>query len=189
MRSSSVSTRDRMVTMKAPVLVPVEEYLSTSYRPDCDYVDGEVLERNVGEHDHSDLQSELVYYFRARRKQWRLHAVVEQRVQVAPTRFRIPDVCVMKGGGPYPPIFHEPPFICIEVLSKKDRQTRVQDRIDDYLRFGVPYVWVINPANRRVWTHTADGITEVKDSVLRTENPSIEVLLGEVFAGLDDAGA
>jgi hypothetical protein len=40
------------------MVVPVEEYLRTSYRPDCDYVDGEVLDRNVGEHDHSDLNNE-----------------------------------------------------------------------------------------------------------------------------------
>jgi Uma2 family endonuclease len=171
------------------VSVSIAEYLRTTYDPDCDYVGGEVLERNWGEHDHSDLQSELVYYFRARRKQWRLHAVVEQRVQVATTRFRISDICVIKGGGPYPPIFREPPFICIEVLSIEDTQMGMEDRIDDYLRFGVPYVWVINPANRRVWTHTADGITEVKDGVLRTENPAIEVLLSEVFAGLDAARA
>ena len=34
-----------------PVAVPVslQEYLETSYRPDCDYLDGELLERNVGE--------------------------------------------------------------------------------------------------------------------------------------------
>lgn len=167
--------------------VSVEEYLRTTYRPDCDYVDGEVLERNVGEHDHSDLQSELLHYFRARRKQWRLHSVVEQRVQVAPTRFRIPDVCVMKGGGPYPPIFREPPFICIEILSKDDTLRSMQGRIDDYLKFGVPYVWVLDPSDHRVWTYTSDGNREVKDGVLRTENPSIEVLLSEVFAGLDDA--
>jgi hypothetical protein len=74
--------------MKAATLVPLEEYLRTTYRPDCDYVDGEVLERNGGEHDHSDLQSEIVHYFRTRRKQWKLHAVVEQRVQVAERRFR-----------------------------------------------------------------------------------------------------
>ena len=42
--------------MKATALVPVEEYLRTTYRPDCDYVDGEVLERNVGEKDHSDCR-------------------------------------------------------------------------------------------------------------------------------------
>jgi Uma2 family endonuclease len=175
--------------MKATMLVPVEEYLRTSYRPDCDYVDGKVLERNLGEHDHSDLQSELLYYFRSRRKQWRLHAVVEQRVQVAPTRFRIPDVCVLKGGGPYPPIFREPPFICIEVLSKDDTLRSTQKRIDDYLKFGVPYVWVVDPTDRRAWTYSSEGSKEVKDGVLRTENPSIEVSLAEVFAGLDDAGA
>jgi Uma2 family endonuclease len=175
--------------MKATMLVPVEEYLRTTYRPDCDYVDGEVLERNLGEHDHSDLQSELLYYFRSRRKQWRLHAVVEQRVQVAPTRFRIPDVCVLKGGGPYPAIFREPPFICIEVLSKDDSLRSTQKRIDDYLKLGVPYVWVIDPADRRAWTYSLEGSREVKDGVLRTENPSIEVSLTEVFAGLDDAWA
>ena len=171
--------------MKATTLVPVEEYLRTSYRPDCDYVDGEVLERNLGEHDHSDLQSELLYYFRSRRKQWRLHAVVEQRVQVAPSRFRIPDVCVVKGGGPYPAIYRDPPFICIEVLSKDDTRRSMQKRIDDYLKFGVPNVWVIDPADRRVWTYSLEGNREVKDGVLRTENPSIEVSLAEVFAGLD----
>ncbi len=169
------------------MLVPVEEYLRTAYRPDCDYVDGEVLERNVGEHDHSDLQSELVYYFRARRKQWGLHAVVEQRVQVKRNRFRIPDVCVVKGGRIQPAIFDEPPFICIEVLSKDDTLRSVQSRVDDYLNFGVPHVWVCDPYDRRVWTYTSDGSREVKDGVLRTENPAIEVLLAELFAGLDDA--
>ena len=42
--------------MKAEALVPVEEYLRTSYDPDCDYVDGEVVERNLGERDHSSAQ-------------------------------------------------------------------------------------------------------------------------------------
>ena len=173
--------------MKSATLVSVEEYLRTSYRPDCDYVDGEVLERNVGEHDHSDLQTELASYFRMRRKQWKLHAVVEQRVQVKATRFRIPDVCIVKGAGPHPAIFGEPPFICIEVISKDDSLLSMQKRIDDYLKFGVPYVWVFDPIDRRVWTCSLDGKQEVKDGILRTENPSIEVLLAEVFAGLDDA--
>jgi Uma2 family endonuclease len=178
-----------MTNIKAPTLVSVEEYLRTSYRPDCDYVDGEVVERNVGEHDHSDLQTELAYYFRSRRKQWKLHVVVEQRVQVKSSRFRIPDVCVVKGPGPHPPIFHEPPFICIEILSKDDTVKSMRNRIDDYLRFGVPYVWMFDPEDRRVWSYTLDGSREVKDGVLRTENPAIEISLAEIFAGLDDARA
>jgi hypothetical protein len=34
--------------MAVGIFVSVEEYLHTSYQPDCDYVDGEVLERNLG---------------------------------------------------------------------------------------------------------------------------------------------
>ena len=171
--------------MKAATLVPVEEYLRTTYRPDCDYVDGEVLERNVGEHEHSDLQTEIVVYFRNRRKQWNVHAVVEQRVQVSARRFRIPDVCVVLGHGPHPPIFKDPPFICIEILSRKDTLTSTQERIDDYLNFGVRYAWLINPLNRRAWVYTTDGSREVKDGILRTENPSISIPLDEIFAGLE----
>ena len=46
--------------MATNTLIPVSEYLNTSYSPDCDYVDGEVQERNLGELDHSDLQSRFI---------------------------------------------------------------------------------------------------------------------------------
>lgn len=94
----------------------------------------------------------------------------------------------MKGPGPYTPIFHEAPFICIEILSKRDTFARTEERVDDYLKFGVPYVWVVNPINRRVWSYSLADRKEIKDGVLRTENPEIEILLADVFAGLDDAG-
>ena len=171
--------------MKAAALVSVDEYLRTTYDPDCDYVDGEVIERNVGERDHSELQFELGLIFRNRRRQWNTYAFIEQRIQVTKTRFRVPDVCVYLGGKPKEQIFHTPPFICIEVLSPEDRSARMQDRIDDYLKFGVPFVWVINPENRRAWVYTSDGSREVKDGVLRTENPSIALHLAEVFSGID----
>ena len=45
--------------MAAGKLIFVEEYLKTTYRPDCDYIDGEVLERNVGEFKHGRLQGML----------------------------------------------------------------------------------------------------------------------------------
>jgi len=34
--------------MSSTTLISVQEYIATSYRPDCDYVDGEVRERNLG---------------------------------------------------------------------------------------------------------------------------------------------
>ncbi len=165
--------------------VSVEEYLHTEYELDCDYVDGEVIERNGGERDHSVLQREVIYYFRSRRREWKTHVFVEQRVQISKTRFRVPDICVYVGENPRDQIFRTPPFICIEILSPEDRVARTQARIDDYLQFGVPYVWVINPANRRVWTYTAEGSREIKDGILRAENPSLTVDLAEVFSGID----
>ena len=49
--------------MSSIAVVPVEEYLSTTYRPDCDYVDGEVRERHVGEYEHANLQARLTIWF------------------------------------------------------------------------------------------------------------------------------
>ncbi len=36
-----------MVVMEAATLIAVEEYLATDFSPDCDYVDGELQERNA----------------------------------------------------------------------------------------------------------------------------------------------
>ncbi len=72
-------------------LVSVHEYLSTSYRPDCDYVDGVVLERNLGEYDHARLQMAVSAFYYLRRKEWGIRVVPEQRVQVSATRFRVPE--------------------------------------------------------------------------------------------------
>jgi Uma2 family endonuclease len=111
---------------------------------------------------------------------------VAQRVQVAKTRIRVPDVWRDRRRKAPRPIFRTLPFICIEVLSPEDRMAGVQDRIYDYLKFGVRYLWVINPENRRVWVNTLAGATEVKGGILRTENPSLTVSLAELFAGLDE---
>ena len=81
--------------MSTGTVVTLSEYLATSYRPDCEYLDGELLERNVGEWDHSRLQMLLSRYLCNREKQWGILVVVEQRVQVKATRFRVPDISVL----------------------------------------------------------------------------------------------
>ena len=42
--------------MATHAAIPLSEYLATSYRPDRDYVDGELQERNLGEREHALLQ-------------------------------------------------------------------------------------------------------------------------------------
>ena len=171
--------------MASATMIPVEEYLRTCYRPDCDYVDGQVLERNVGELEHSDLQGELIVYLRARRKQWGIRVYPEMRVRVAPRRYRIPDICGMLEPVAKEPIFTTAPVFCIEILSREDRWTRVRARIDDFLAMGVRYVWAIDPLARRAWQCEAGGKHEIHDLVLRTTNPDIEIPLREIFTEID----
>lgn len=159
-------------------LVSVKEYLSTSYRPDCDYVDGVVVGRNLGQYDHARLQMAVSAYLHNRRKEWGICVVPEQRVQVSPTRFRVPDVCVVKGE-PTEQIFRTPPFICIEILSPDDRISEMQERVQDYLKFGVPYVWILDPATRKAYRSTADALTEIAE--LRAEDPEIVIPFDALF--------
>jgi Uma2 family endonuclease len=159
----------------------VTEYLNTTYRPDRDYVDGEVLERNLGERDHSQPQALLAAYFLVRKKEWGLWALTEQRVQVTPRRFRIPGVCVLQADAPYEQVVNAPPLISIEILSKDDSFASIVDRLDDYLAMGVANVWVIDPRLRRGYRFTGEGLLEAKDGVLRTSNPDVTVPLAALF--------
>ena len=130
--------------MSVTELIPVEEYLSTDYSPDRDFVDGMLEDRNVGERDHSRLQGALIAWLYARRRELGIEIYPEQRVQVSASRYRVPDICVTVGE-PDEQIFTTPPFLCIEILSPEDQMGRVLVKIADYLDFGVRFVWLIDP--------------------------------------------
>ena len=159
----------------------MSEYLSTSYDPDCDYVDGEIEERNLGERRHSRLQGGVVAFLRGKESERGIYVLPEQRVQVTPTRFRVPDVCVLLANAPDEQIVTHPPFLCIEILSKDDLMSRTLEKIGDYLAMGVPNVWVIDPLTRRGYHYTSDGMREAKDGVLRASSPDIAVPLAALF--------
>ena len=171
---------EKTTDVSTATVVLLSEYLETSYRPDREYLDGELLERNVGEWDHSRLQTLLSSYLLNREKQLGIIVVVEQRVQVKPTRFRVPDISVLVGPPPAGPIVEEPPFLCVELLSPRDRMQEMQERIDDYLDFGVRYVWLIHPRTRRAFVYTSESVREAKDGVLCTKDPEIRVCLSEL---------
>jgi len=130
--------------MSVTELIPVEEYLSTDYSPDRDFVDGMLEDRNVGERDHSRLQGALIAWLYARRRELGIEIYPDQRVQVSASRDRVPDICVTVGE-PDEQIFTTPPFLCMEILSPEDQMGRVLVKIADYLDFGVRFVWLIDP--------------------------------------------
>jgi Uma2 family endonuclease len=176
----AIIANEETIGVSTAIVVPLNEYLATSYRPDREYLDGELLERNVGEWDHSRLQMLLSRYLSNREKKWGIIVVPEQRVQVKATRFRVPDISVLAGSAPAGPILVEPPFLCIEILSRNDRMEEMMERIDDYLSFGVRYVWLIHPRTRRAFVYTSERLLEVKDGILHTDGPDICVPLAEL---------
>jgi len=106
--------------------------------------------------------------------------VPEQRIRVGADRFRIPDLCVVLGSEPAEQILTAPPSLCIEILTASDRRSRVQERIEDFLNFGVSCVWPIDPQSRRAWISTPGSQTEVTDGILQAGH--LTVPLGDLFA-------
>jgi len=170
-----------------PSPVTVEEYLRTVYEPECDYVDGQLEERNVGEYDHGALQLWLGALFLNHREEWKVRVVTDVRTQVKLTRFRCPDVLVLRADAPREQILVHPPLIAIEILSPEDRLSRFRVKLDDYVSFGVENIWIVDPATRSAMTADRFVIHPVESGELAVPETPIRVDLNELFAELDRA--
>jgi Uma2 family endonuclease len=104
-------------------------------------------------------------------------------MRVSATRVRIPDVCVFYRDLPIEQVFTQPPLLCIEVLSPEDRVSRVEERIEDFLRFGVRNVWVIDPAKQAGWDCSSGNW--VRTSTFTVPDTPIQLPLEELFATID----
>jgi Uma2 family endonuclease len=171
--------------MATIAITPVEEYLAKTWRPDREYIDGEIRERNLGERPHSRLQIVIGSWLHVRSRQWKVCVLTEQRVQVRGARFRIPDISVIAADLPAENIITHPPLICIEVLSKDDSIRGMKERINDYIAFGVPNIWLFDPELRGVWICTADAMNWMTEGVLRASATEIAIPLQEIWDDLE----
>ena len=165
--------------------VPVEEYLSTVYEPDCEYDDGVVVERNLGEFEHAYLQTLLATLFTNNMDAWRVFGLTEQRVQINPRHFLVPDVCVLKLGAPAEDILTRPPLIAIEILSPEDTIRRAAKKAAEYLEFGIEHVWIIDPHARVGYRGDTSGLELVPGGVFTVQGTPIQVSIAELFEKLD----
>ena len=165
--------------MAALTSVPVEEYLRTCYGPDREYVHGRLVERHVGDHDHSLLHALVGAELNARRRERGYRVFSAQRVRVSDQpRFRIPDLCVKAL-----PYHKTPVLVCpdlvIEIVSPDDDPLDLLEKIGDYQAASIPYIWVVDPYKRTLVEAVPAGIRKPAGLVLATP------LVGEVdFAAL-----
>jgi Uma2 family endonuclease len=167
--------------MGADVLCSMEEYLQTAYSPDREYVDGVVVERHVGERGHSIVQRNVTVAID--RKYPHLFVFPEWRARTSGRRCRIPDVCVTLDD-PGTDVLESPPFLAIEVLSRRDEMSDVLEKLAEYIAAGVQYVWVIDPRRKKAFTYTGHQLQEVEGEELVTGSPEIRLSFAEIFRGL-----
>jgi Uma2 family endonuclease len=160
----------------------VDEYLHTSFRPDVDYVDGFIEERNLGEFDHARLQGILLRLLSNDEDTWQVYAVPECRVQVKATRFRVPDICLVDARLPVEQIIRRPPLLCVEVVSPEDRLPRLLERARDFHEMGVATIWVFDPETRKVWVSQAGRVIEWQGGVLEVAGTPIQLDPEKAFA-------
>jgi Uma2 family endonuclease len=160
----------------------VAEYLATSFRPDREYVDGELRERNVGKWEHARIQWLLACWFGSHEPDWNVIGSTEQRLQVSPTRVRVPDLVVLRPG-PQPDVLSQPPLLVIEILSPDDSYSDLQERCQDYHQMGVETVWLVDPKTRSGRMCSAAEWTEAER--LEVAGTPIHVHLNELFQQLE----
>ena len=158
--------------------VKVQEYLNTCYSPDVEYVDGALVERNVGDWLHSLVQSNII--FALRRKYPHLKVVGELRSKVTETRYYLPDVCAVLHA-PETAYLLDAPFLAVEILSAKDSMTAMMEKLQDYENKGVPNIWLIDPRRQRISVYQSGNLIEVKGDVIVTTEPRCELTRAEIF--------
>jgi Uma2 family endonuclease len=165
--------------------VSVEEYLSTVFEHDCEYVDGVIEERDLGEFEHAYIQGILIGLFFKNRGAWGVYPLPEQRVQTQKTHFRVPDLTILREGTPRESILTHPPLLVIEIQSPETPLRRTDVKRAEYMQFGIENIWVIDPYARVAFLGTANGLELVRSGELVVLGTPIRIVLEELFAELD----
>ena len=135
--------------MATAALVSVEEYLATTYKPACDYVDGALYQKPMATRKHCRIQGQLAHLIIAGFPDF--EAGPEQTVWIRTGKYLVPDLVVQDRSHIQDPYPTEPVHLCVEILSPEDRLSAVIAKCEDYHDWGVETVWIVDPENPCAW--------------------------------------
>ena len=163
-------------------LMPVDEYLRTSYKPACEYRDGVLTQKPMPTRKHALFQFSVCRLIHELFPG--LEAVTELTVRLSENRCLVPDVAVQRKDRIQDPYPTDPVHLCVEILSPDDRFSEVLAKCEEYLAWGVPMVWIIDPVNQVAWEFSPNRpLHEVSlDGSLTA--PEIAIPLAEIFSAL-----
>ena len=165
--------------MATGTAISVEEYLRTSYEPNCEYIDGVLVPKAMGTKKHGKLQTHLGTILELAFPQYETCA--ELTVRIDGKRYLIPDIAVERreeAQDPYPIL---PIHLCIEILSPEDRLSELWAKCEIYHAWGTQFVWMIDPVARRAWEYTKGTAPR---EVLELTAGDIHLTVEQIFAGI-----
>ena len=169
--------------MSMKTMMTVEEYLRTTFDgADCEYLDGEVVERNMGELPHGDTQLRLIELLLEVKSKLGLRIVPEIRIPIHARRYRVADIAVWRAGDIGTRIPTVPPLLVIEILSPEDRLARMLPKIQEYLSIGVKWIWLVDPQEKKAIIFSQQQPAGVAEDFLRTDDTAIAIPLERVFS-------
>lgn len=155
-----------MATVASTRQITPEEFLAMPDSKDFELVCGELVERNMGWNSAAvglRIGQLVMNYLDT-------HPIGKASGSDAgyqcyphdPLKVRKPDVSVILNERLPPDDELEgwsrvPPNLAVEVVSPNDTYSEVEEKVREYRNAGVDLIWVIDPPNRQVRVHRADG--------------------------------
>ncbi len=170
--------------------VSLEEYLNTSYEPDMDYVDGQLVRRNAGEPKHGSIQLKVGAFFLGFEESHKLAIFVAARLSVDPAtgRHRVPDVMVVERPFRKGKAITDVPAIVIEIKSPDDTLDDILDRCLDYEKLGVRNILVLDPDRKRTFRFEQAALrldTSSQVALHLSQGRRIDLPVAELFSRVD----
>lgn len=143
-----------------------EDLLEIRDRPMPELVDGQLVERPTMGHEADQIAVTLIFWLVAFCREHRLGSVrgAHGSYQIFPDdpgKVRAPDVSFIRRGrepaGPAKGHSRVVPDLVAEVISPNDLAEDLESKTEDYLRAGIPRIWVVNPVTQTVRVIRGDG--------------------------------
>jgi Uma2 family endonuclease len=169
--------------MATAALISVEEYvhqyIDAGKKPACEYVDGILVPKGMGNRKHSRVQGRLLELLRAFSE---FEAFPELHARLRETEFRLPDIAVERK--PVAESFYptRAVHLCIEILSPDQTLGQMLEKCEHYHAWGTAYCWVIDPERQTAWQYDRGGERQsrrIADPLLTAEE--IQIAVAEIF--------
>jgi Uma2 family endonuclease len=132
-----------------------------------------------GEAVHAQIKALLAVQFEPLTKKVHSTSMCGVLAQIEPQTSWMVDFAVYLGARPGSRFAAAPPFVALEVVSPDDLFSPLVRRLEDYRRWGVPHVWLVDPELKRLSEYSEAGLLQYPS--LRLPEFDFEISAEELF--------